>query len=60
MFRFKQYDFIKHKNIRIFKSRIINEIKDKTINASYEKFRLVIQGYSNEGKVIILKQNPTI
>jgi hypothetical protein len=42
MFRFKQYNSVKYKNIRVFKSRIINEIKGKTINASYEKFRLII------------------
>jgi hypothetical protein len=58
--RFKQYDPVKHKNIRIFKSRIINEIKGKTTDAPYEKSRLIIQGYSNEGKVMILTQSPTI
>jgi hypothetical protein len=60
MFRFKQYDSVKHKNIRVFKSRIINEIKGKATDASYKKSRLIIQGYFDEGKVTVLTQNPTI
>jgi hypothetical protein len=59
MFRFK-YDSVKHKNIRIFKSRIINEIKGKATNALYEKSRLIIQGYFDEGKITVLTQNPII
>jgi hypothetical protein len=60
MLYFKQYDSVKHKNIRIFKSRIVNEIKGKTTDFPYEKSRLIIQSYSDEGKVIILTQSPII
>jgi hypothetical protein len=60
MFRFKWYDFVKHKNIRVFKSRIINKIKGKTTDVSYEKSRLIIQNYSNESKIMVLMQNPII
>jgi hypothetical protein len=42
VFRFEQYNPIKHDGIRIFKSRIINKIKGKGINKPYEKSRLMI------------------
>ena len=42
VFSFKSYDLVKHANICIFKSRIINKIKGKTTNTLYEKSRLVI------------------
>jgi hypothetical protein len=58
--RFEQYDSVKHKNIRVFKSRIVNEIKSKATDFPYEKFRLIIQGYSDEGKVTVLTQSPII
>jgi hypothetical protein len=44
---------------RIFKSRIVNEVKGKTTKL-YEKSRLVIQGYGDDGKAAILTQSPTI
>jgi transposase InsO family protein len=44
---------------RIFKSRIVNEVKGKT-TTPYEKSRLVIQGYGDDGKTAILTQSPTI
>jgi hypothetical protein len=44
---------------RIFKSRIVNEVKGKT-TTPYEKSRLVIQGYGDDGKSTILTQSPTI
>ncbi|KAI0991867.1 hypothetical protein K3495_g16320, partial [Podosphaera aphanis] len=49
-----------HKGIRIFHSRIVNEVKDKNSGRPYEKSRLVIQGYADEGKDKILTQSPTI
>jgi hypothetical protein len=60
VFRVKKYDFTKYGSIRIFKSRIINEIKSKGNNFSYEKSRIIIQGYSNDGKKIMLTQFFTI
>jgi hypothetical protein len=60
IFRFEQFDLIKHGNIRIFKSRIINEVKCKTTDKPYEKSRLVIQDYKNKGKFVVLTQSPTI
>lgn len=45
---------------RIFKSRIVNEVKGKATDAPYEKSRLVIQGYADDGKEVILTQAPTI
>ena len=44
----------------IFRSRIINEIKNKITAAPYEKSRLVIQGYADDGKETILTQAPMI
>jgi hypothetical protein len=60
IFRFEQYNPTKHGGIRIFKSRIMNEIKGKGTNKPYEKSRLVIQGYNNDGKLLMLTQSPTI
>jgi hypothetical protein len=60
VFRFEQYDHIKYNGTRIFKSRLVREIKGKTTNAPYEKSRLVIQGYQDDGKDVILTQSPTI
>jgi hypothetical protein len=60
IFRFEQFDPVKHGNTRIFKSRIINEVKGKTTNKFYEKFRLVIQGYKDKGKFVVLTQSPII
>ena len=45
--------------MRIFKSRIVNEVKGKT-TTPYEKSRLVVQGYADDGKEIVLTQSPTI
>ena len=59
VFRFEIYNPHKHGGIRIFKSRIVNEIKGKTTQP-YEKSRLVIQGYADNGKKIVLTQSPTI
>ena len=60
VFNFKQFDREIHSNTRIFKSRIVNEIKGKATNTPYKKSRLVIQGYNNKGKETILTQLPTI
>ncbi|TKW54263.1 hypothetical protein CTA1_8408 [Colletotrichum tanaceti] len=49
VFEFVPFDENQHQDIRIFKSRIVNE-----------KSLLVIQGYANDGKDAILTQSPTI
>ena len=53
VFRFEQYDPVKHNGIRVFKSRLVREIKGKATEAPYEKSRLVIQGYQDDGKEMI-------
>jgi hypothetical protein len=59
VFAFEQYNEQKHVG-RIFKSRIVREIKGKQTNTPYEKLRLVIQAYNDAGKEIVLTQSPTI
>ena len=45
---------------RIFGSRFVDQVKNKgTVNA-YEKSRLVVQAYNDDGKRFILTQAPTI
>ena len=53
VFIFEQYDPIKYNGVRIFKSRLVREIKGKLTDAPYEKSRLVIQGYQDDGKEMI-------
>ena len=60
VFKFELYDPIKHAKLRIFDSRMVNEIKGKETATPYEKSRLVIRGYNDEGKSFILTQSPTI
>ncbi|CCU78396.1 (conserved with many other fungi) [Blumeria hordei DH14] len=49
-----------HKGIRLFKSRLVHEVKGKATNMPYEKSRLVIQAFNDHGKSAILTQSPTI
>ncbi len=44
---------------RIFKSRMVREVKGKTL-MPYEKSRLVVRGYNDHEKKEILTQSPTI
>jgi hypothetical protein len=60
VFQFEQYNPAKHASVRIFNSRIVNEIKGKATNCPFKKSRLVIQGYNDVGKEVILTQSPTI
>jgi hypothetical protein len=46
VFAFEQYDKQKHAG-RIFKSRIVREVKGKQTSTPYEKSRLVIQAYND-------------
>ena len=39
---------------------MVHEIKGKTTVKPYEKSRLIIQGYKDDGKRTILTQSPTI
>jgi hypothetical protein len=54
VFAFEQFNDFKHKGERIFKSRIVQEIKGKATPTPFEKSRLVIQAYNNHGKEVIL------
>ena len=59
MFSFELFDPAVHSGYRIFKSRMVREVKGKTM-VPYKKSRLVVQGYNDEGKRDILTQSPTI
>jgi hypothetical protein len=39
---------------------MVNEIKGKATDAPFKKLRLIIQGYNNNGKEVILIQFPII
>jgi hypothetical protein len=60
VFSFEQFDESKHGKERIFKSRIVREVKGKATPTPFEKSRLVIQAYNDYGKEVILTQSPTI
>ncbi|KAF1360357.1 hypothetical protein EJ07DRAFT_165511 [Lizonia empirigonia] len=60
VFRFEEYDPQRHGGIRVFKPRIVKEVKGKTTTKPYEKSCLVVQGYADDGKRIVLTQSPTI
>ena len=57
VFNFVEYNPIKYAGIRIFNLRLVNEVKGKATNSPYEKSRLVIQAYNNNGKEVILIQS---
>ncbi len=48
------------KNVRIFNSRFVDEIKHSDISQTYEKFRLMIQIYNDHEKTLVLIQASTI
>ncbi|KAM4066538.1 polyprotein [Hirsutella rhossiliensis] len=56
---FELFDPTKHRGTRIFKSRLVREVKGKYIKP-YEKSRLVVQGYNDDEKNTLLTQSPTI
>jgi len=60
IFEFIRYDPNKHSGVRIFNSRLVNEVKGKATNTPFEKSRLVIQAYNDGGKELILTQSSTI
>lgn len=59
VFEFVQYDPKIHGSYRLFKARMVHALKDKQTQPR-EKSRLVVQGYNDEGKEMILTQSPTI
>jgi hypothetical protein len=60
VFEFVRYDPSRHSGVRIFNSRFVNEVKGKATSTPFEKSRLVVQAYNDEGKELILTQSPTI
>jgi hypothetical protein len=48
------------KNVRIFNSRFVDEIKHSDISQAYEKSRLMIQTYNDHEKTLMLTQAFTI
>jgi hypothetical protein len=40
--------------VRIFNFSLVNEVKGKATNSPFEKLRLVVQAYNDEGKELIL------
>jgi hypothetical protein len=47
-------------NVRIFSFRFVNEIKDSSIDKTFEKFRLMIQAFNNQNKIRVLTQSSII
>lgn len=45
---------------RFFNSRFVGEIKHEGTERAFEKSRLVVQAYNDQGKSIVLTQSPTI
>ncbi|XP_044718736.1 uncharacterized protein HRG_07301 [Hirsutella rhossiliensis] len=48
----ERYDMNKHGKHRLFKSRMVREVKGKNTATPYEKSRLVVQGYGDDEKQI--------
>jgi hypothetical protein len=48
------------RDVRIFNFRFVDEIKHSSTSDAYEKFRLVVQAYDDQGKTLILTQSSTI
>ena len=57
VFKFKKYNPIKFNRVYIFKLKIVNKIKGKAINALFKNLRLIIWGYNNNSKKVILMQS---
>lgn len=50
VFEIIKQDPEKFKGFRIFNSRMVNEVKGKETDTHYEKQRLFIQAYNDQGK----------
>ena len=46
--------------VRIFNSRFVDEIKHSGTDKAFEKSRLVVQAYNDQGKDLVLTQSPII
>src|SRR6266568_5477755 len=57
VFKFKKYNPTKFNRVHIFKLKIVNKIKGKATNTLFKKLRLIIQGYNNNSKEVILTQS---
>ena len=55
-----QYDTNKYAGFNLFKSRLVREIKGKTIDKPYKKSCLVVQGYNNTKNTAFLTNAPII
>jgi len=55
-----QWDARSHGTARVFKSRMVREIKGASSDTPYEKSRLVVQGFGDDAKRQLLTQSPTI
>ena len=51
---FEEYNWSKYGDIRIFNSRMVQEVKGLGTNSLYKKLRLVIQRYADIDKDLIL------
>jgi hypothetical protein len=47
-------------DVRIFSSRFVNEIKHSETEKAFEKFRLVIQIFNDQNKILVLTQSSII
>ena len=56
---FTRYSPTEHGSLRIFKTRLVREVKGKNTKP-YEKSRMVLQGYGDVEKEEILTQSPTV
>ncbi|KAE8549770.1 hypothetical protein EYB25_008294 [Talaromyces marneffei] len=58
------FEYAQEKDIppgtRIFTARFVNEVKNNGTDKAFEKSRLVVQAYNDEGKEYVLTQSPTI
>jgi hypothetical protein len=44
-------------DVQIFSSRFVNEIKHSKIDKAFEKFRLMIQAFKDQNKILVLTQS---
>jgi hypothetical protein len=47
-------------NIRIFNSRFVDEVKNPDTEKAFEKFRLVVQAFNDQNKILVLTQSSII
>jgi hypothetical protein len=47
-------------NVRIFSFRFVNEIKHSSIEKAFEKFKLMIQAFNDQNKILLLTQSSII